>query len=203
MLGLVSKGSFGQWRRRATAGVGGIAAIVASWGIGLFEVKEKPLPPDLPAGQDIVVGEWSLRFDRVSLSDHLPNGDVIARLGRKAIVLDVQATNRTARTSSSFLQAIKLATPVPGVDARPTAYLLRDRATTTELQPGLPEQIALVWTYPAAEHATARVRFNVAAKNFKPFDNLYAQPIWTAQHPVGVIELPLAASLPDAPAGDL
>ncbi|MBY8972746.1 hypothetical protein J1G33_20345 [Pseudomonas sp. P867] len=184
------------------AGVGGIAAIMASWGIGLFEVKEKPLPPNLPVGQSVAAGEWCLRFDRASLSDHLPNGDVI-QLGRKAIVLELQATNRTARTSSSFLQSIKLATPVSGVDAWPTAYLLRDRATTTELQPGLPEQIALVWTYPAAEHATAGVRFDVAAKNFKPFDNLYAQPIWTAPHPVGVVELPLAASRPDVSAGDL
>lgn len=203
VLALVSKLSLGQWRTRMMAGIGGLAAIVAGWGIGLFEAKEKPIPPSLPVGQPIAAGEWSLRFDRVSLSDRLPNGDVIARFGRKAIVLELQATNRTARTSSSFLRAVKLTTPIKGIDPLPTAYLVRDREMTIELQPGLPEKIALVWTYPAAERTAARLRFDVTANTFKPFDNLYAQPIWTDPHPAGFIDLRLVAASSDASAGAL
>lgn len=184
------------------AGAGGIAAIVASWGMGLFEAKDKPVLANLPVAQSIAAGEWSLRFERADLSDRLPDGSALAKSGRKAIVLYLEATNRTARTSGTLPRAITLATPIPGVDARPTAYLLRDRAALTELQPALPEEIALVWTYPAAQPAAPRVRFDVAASTFKPFDNLYAQPLWTDPHPVGAVELPLDTVRPDAPAGE-
>lgn len=175
------------------AGIGGIAAIVVGWGIGLFEAKEVPVPPALRAGKDVAAGEWSLRFDHVETSDRLPNGDTVSRDGRKAILLYLQATNRTTQTSGSLVQAVTLKTPPRGADARPSAYLLRDRAATTELQPGLPEQIALVWTYPATEQLAGRLRFDITARTFKAFDNLYAQPIWTDPHPVGVVELPLDA----------
>ncbi|MDQ1093038.1 hypothetical protein QE400_002451 [Xanthomonas sacchari] len=183
------------------AGIGGIAAIVVGWGIGLFEAKDVPVPPALQAGKDVAAGEWSLRFARAEASDRLPNGETVSRDGRKAIVLYLQATNRTTQTSGSLVQAVALKTPPRGADARPTAYLLRDRAATTELQPGLPEQIALVWTYPATERAPGHVRFDVTARTFKAFDNLYAQPLWTDPHPVGVVELPLGASRPGTPAG--
>ncbi|KAB7767357.1 hypothetical protein [Xanthomonas sp. LMG 12461] len=184
------------------AGVGGIAAIVVGWGIGLFEAKEVPVPPALQAGKDVAAGEWSLRFDHVETSDRLPDGEVVSRDGRKAIVLYLQATNRTAQTSGSLVQAVALKTPPRGADARPTAYLLRDRAATTELQPGLPEQVALVWTYPATEQVAGRVRFDITARTFKAFDNLYAQPLWTDPHPVGVVELPLGAARAGAQAGE-
>ncbi|WP_244667196.1 hypothetical protein [Xanthomonas sp. D-109] len=199
--GLASKASLGQWRTRMLAGIGGIAAIVVGWGIGLFEAKEVPVPPALQAGKDVAAGEWSLRFDHVETSDRLPNGDSLSRDGRKAIVLYLQATNRTTQTSGSLVQAVALKAPPRGADARPTAYLVRDRAATTELQPGLPEQIALVWTYPATEQVAGRLRFDITARTFKAFDNLYAQPLWTDPHPVGVVELPLGASRAGAPAG--
>ncbi|WP_242159016.1 hypothetical protein [Xanthomonas indica] len=183
------------------AGIGGVAAIVVGWGIGLFEAKDVPVPPALQADKDVAAGEWSLRFERVEASDRLPNGEPVSRDGRKAIVLYLQATNRTTQTSGSLVQAVAWKTPPRGADARPTAYLLRDRAVTTELQPGLPEQIALVWTYPATEQVPGRARFDITARTFKAFDNLYAQPLWTDPHPVGVVALPLDASRSGAPAG--
>jgi len=195
---LADRFSFSQWQSRVTAGIGGIAAIVAGWGIGLFESRDQPPPPTLIAGQPITAGEWALRFDRASLSDQFPDGLTVAGSGRKAIIVYLQATNRTAQTSNSFVQAIKLDTPIPGIDERPTPYLLRDHAIMAELQPALPEEMALVWTYPAGRPAPARVRFAITASNFKPFDNLYAQPGWFDPHTIGVIDLPLTAQGPSA-----
>lgn len=184
------------------AGIGGIAAILASWGMGLFEAKDQPPVPTLPIGQSVAAGEWALRFERAEVSDRLPDGEAVSRSGRKAIVLYLEATNRTAQTSGTLTQAIALATPVRGVDARPMAYLLRDQAVVTELQPGLPERIALVWTYPAGERAGATARFGVTARTFKPFDNLYAQPIWTDPHTFGTVDLSLDAPPPASSAGE-
>jgi len=183
--------SLKEWRTRATAGVGGIAAIIAGWGIGLFEEKDQPPPPTLSVGRPIPAGEWSLRFERVTRSDRLPDGTMVSRFGREAVILYVQATNRTTRSSNSLLQAVTLATSAKGVDARPTAYLIRDHAIMTDLQPGLPEEVALVWTYTAGQTIPSRLRFDVMASNFKPQDNLYAQPLWTDAHKIGVVDLPL------------
>lgn len=193
--------SFSQWQSRVTAGIGGIAAILAGWGIGLFESRVKPPPPTFIAGQPITAGEWALRLDRASLSDRLPDGQMVSSPGRKAIVLYLQATNRTASTSNSIVQAIKLDTPVRGVDERPIPYLQRDHAIMTDLQPALPEDVALVWTYPADGPMPRSLRFAVAASNFKPFDNLYAQPGWFDPHTIGVIDVPLGPLGRDAIGG--
>jgi hypothetical protein len=192
---LANRFSFSQWQARVTAGIGGIAAIAASWGIGLFESRVEPPPPPLSAGRPITAGEWDLRLDSARLSDRMPDGSGVFPSGRKAIVLVMQATNRTGETSASFLQAIKLDTPIAGIDAQPLAYLLRDRALATQLQPALPEQVALVWTYPAATKMPAQLRFAVVASNFVPLDNLYAQPIWLNPHTIGDVAMRL---VPDA-----
>jgi hypothetical protein len=184
--------SFSQWRTRVTAGIGGIAAIVVGWGMGIFALKSEPPTPALSTGQPIAAGEWALRLDRATVGDRMPSGGSTIG-GRKAIVLYLQATNRTAETSSSYLQTIKLDTAIPGVDASPVAYLQRDNALVTDLQPALPEQVALVWTYPAATPPPAKLRFSVTKRAYKAFDNLYAQPGWFDSGTVGVVDLPVSA----------
>jgi hypothetical protein len=188
--------SFSQWQTRVTAGIGGALAIVVGWGIGLFELKSAPPTPVLSTNKPIVTGEWVLRLERASADDRLPDGSTVMA-GRKAIVLHLQATNRTGETSSSYLQAIKVETAVRGIDANPIAYLQRDNTITTDLQPALPEELALVWTYPATTKVPARLHFTVNKRTYKAFDNLYAQPGWFDSGKVGVIDLPIAAANPD------
>ncbi|ALM86048.1 hypothetical protein [Bordetella sp. N] len=183
--------SFSQWSSRLTAGIGGIAAIAVSWGIGLFETRTAPVRPVLPVGQAIEAGQWTVRLDRVDVSDRMPGASRAYMAGRQVIVLYLQATNRTAATSNAFMQAVKLDTPIQGVDARPTAYLLRDHVVLADLQPALPEEMALVWTLPANQTVPATVRFTVEAMRYKAADNLYAQPLWSDPRQVGVVDLPV------------
>lgn len=184
--------SFKQWSSSVLAGIGGLAAIAVSWGIGLFDAGKAPVRPTLAAGQLIQAGQWTLRLDRVDVSDRLPGASYVYRAGRKVIVLYLQASNRTTATSNSFMQAVKLDTPIPGADARPTPYLLRDHAILADLQPALPEEMALVWSVPADEQLPASVRFAVEALQYKAVDNLYAQPLWSNPQVVGVVDLPVA-----------
>lgn len=169
--------------------------------MGLFELNSAAPPPALSIGKPISAGEWTLRLDGVSLSDRLPDGSRIIGGDRKAIILHLQATNRTALTSNSFVRAIHLDTPVRGVDAQPTAYLQRDRVATGELQPALPEDMTLVWTYPASAQVPARLRFSIDARSYRTFDNLYAQPGWFDPQKIGVIALPVAPAGPVANGG--
>jgi hypothetical protein len=169
--------------------------------MGLFELNSAAPPPALSIGKPISAGEWTLRLDGVSLSDRLPDGSRIIGADRKAIILHLQATNRTALTSNSFVRAIHLDTPVPGVDAQPTPYLQRDRVATGELQPALPEDMTLVWTYPASAQVPARLRFSIDARSYRTFDNLYAQPGWFDPQKIGVIALPVAPAGPVANGG--
>ncbi|WP_420137277.1 hypothetical protein [Sphingomonas sp.] len=189
---MAGKFSIGGWRSRVTTGVGGIAAVVAGWGIGLFELKTTPPPPGLAAAKPVDAGEWTLRLDGVSVSDRMPDGGRIIGSDRKAIILHLQATNRTGMTSNSFVRAIHLDTPIRGIDAHPTPFLQRDRVATGELQPALPEDMTLVWTYPAGEPVPAKLRFSIDARSYRDFDNLYAQPGWFDPQKIGVIELPLS-----------
>jgi len=179
---------------RITAGIGGLAAIVVSWGIGLFETRTVPVQPTLAIGQPVEAGQWTLRLDRVDVSDRVPGATGAWLAGRKVIVLYLQASNRTAETSNSYMQAVKLDTPIAGADARPTAYLMRDHAFLADLQPALPEDVALVWSVPADAQVPATVRFKIEALRYKAVDNLYAQPLWSNPREVGVVDLPVPST---------
>lgn len=180
---------FQSWRTRTVAGAGGIAALLTSWGIGLFEVRTQPAPPGLRAGQSIAAGEWEVRLDSAQVGTLAPDGRAL--YGREALLIPAQLLNRTGRTSNSYNQAIKLVTAIPGIDRQPDAFLVRDRERLTQLHPGLPEQIVFMWTFPKGTHLPARLRFAIEARDFKPRDNLYAAAGWFNPHVLGTIDLPV------------
>ncbi len=183
---------FQSWRTRATAGVGGVAALLTSWGIGLFEARTQPAPPGLTAGQPVAAGEWRLRLEGAEAGTVMPDGR--PAYGREVLLLTAEVLNRTARTSNSYAQAVKLATPVAGADAQPAAYLTRDRAMLAQLHPGLPERVVFAWTFPRGTKLPERMRFAIVGRDFKPRDNLYAAAGWFNPHTIGTIELPVTRS---------
>lgn len=181
---------------RMIAGIGGSAAVIVSLGMTLYDARTQP-PPSVSVGQPVDAGQWTIELEGIETGATLPDGRHPAA-GRGAIILTAKLTNRTGASSSDVGQAIKLVTAVPGLDDRPTTYLLRDRTLLRHLQPRLTERVAYVWTYPLTATLPARAKVDLLARKYKARDNLYAASGWFNPSVVGVIEMPLitkAASL--------
>lgn len=156
----------------------------------MLEARPTP-PPSIATGQSVDAGQWSIEVEAVDSGTNLPDGRRTTA-GRGALLLTAKLTNRTGTSTSDYLQAIKLATAIPGIDDRPLVYLLRDRTYLRQLHPGLPERVTYVWTYPLTSTLPQKARFELVARKYKPRDNLYAASGWFNPSVVGTIELPLA-----------
>jgi hypothetical protein len=60
-----------------------------------------------------------------------------------------------------------------------------------ELQPGLPERMAYIWTLPKDRAVPNPISFVVNTQIYKARDNLYGTPGWFNRHAAGTISLPL------------
>lgn len=158
--------------------------------MAVLEARPTP-PPSIAAGQSVDAGQWAIEVETIDAGTTLPDGRR-STAGRGALMLTAKLTNRTGTSTSDFLQAIKLTTPIPGIDDKPTVYLLRDRTYLRQLHPGLAERVTYVWTYPLTAKLPQKARFELVARKYKPRDNLYAASGWFNPSVVGTIELPLA-----------
>jgi hypothetical protein len=174
---------------RLTLGLGGLAAILVSTGLHIFEARSKNAVPALAAATPIEAGQWLVALSEASIGATMPDGRP-APQGQRAITVETEMTNRTSATSSDFYSLLRLERPAFRA-AKPMLYLDRDKALLAQLHPGLTEKVAVVWTVPADQPPPGVVTIAVEAKTFKPRDNLYAAPGWFNEHAVGTVDLPV------------
>ncbi|SDR62573.1 hypothetical protein SAMN05519103_08013 [Rhizobiales bacterium GAS113] len=189
-------------RRRVlslTIGIGGIAAIIASSALHLFESHSKSAVPSLAASSPIEAGQWLVALRGASVAMTTPDGRPVPK-GQRAIVVETEMTNRTVASSNDFYSVLRLDRPA-SPSSKPMLYLDRDRTLLTQLHPGLAEKVTVAWTVPAEGPPPAVLKLAVAAKTFKPRDNLYAAPGWFNEHVVGTVDLPLLRRDQDGSSG--
>src|SRR5438445_5172766 len=123
---------FGTARSRLqtwiTAGAGTIAALFVAGLMGAFGALPAHAPPQLPLDTAIDAGRWRIRPVRAYISQAKTYG-VLLKSGQKALVLEVDMTNRTAQSDKAYFDVFKpegiaLPDPLPMIaparDAAPT-----------------------------------------------------------------------------------
>jgi hypothetical protein len=172
-----------------TAGAGTAAALTIAGLFGGFAALPAPPVPDLPTGEAIEAGQWRVLPIRAYLGTDDPYG-VPLKPEQKALVFEVDLTNRTAESTKDFFELFALAGGVGR--EKPFIALTRDSTLSPDLHPGMPERMAYVWPLPGDAAVPPRVSITVTAKVYKPRDNLYGAPGWFNPHVVGTITLPVA-----------
>jgi hypothetical protein len=189
----------GRLKTWITAGAGSIAALLVAGLLGAFGALPKPPVPDLPADVAIDAGQWRVSPIRAYVS---PKGvyGVPLKQDQKALVLEVDMTNRTAESSKDYFNVFQPAGQITGTGDQVFVALTRDSTLSPELHPALIERMAYVWPLPRQQAVPARLPFAVSAEIFKPRDNLYGVPGWYNPHVLGTVTLPVGNAR-DAGAG--
>ncbi|TPJ13413.1 hypothetical protein FJW04_21270 [Mesorhizobium sp. B2-7-3] len=178
-----------------TAGAGTIAALFVAGLMGAFGALPAHGPPQLPPDAVIEAGRWRLQPVRAYVGHARVHG-VPLKPGQKALVLEIDMTNRTAQSDKGYFNVfapdgVILSDPVPMI------VLTRDPTMTPELHPGMTERMAYVWPLAGDAAVPASLAFGVTAEIFKPRDNLYGTPGWYNPYRLGTVTLPVA-DLPTA-----
>ncbi|TGQ64058.1 hypothetical protein EN829_021130 [Mesorhizobium sp. M00.F.Ca.ET.186.01.1.1] len=170
-----------------TAGAGTIAALFVAGLMGAFGALPAHAPPSLPADAATDAGRWRIEPVRAYVS-HANVYGVPIKSGQKALVLEVDITNRTAQSDKAYFDVFKpegIAFP----DGKPMITLTRDSTLTPELHPGMAERMAYVWPLAADVAVPSSLSFAITAEIFKPRDNLYGVPGWYNPYRLGTITL--------------
>ncbi len=174
-----------------TAGAGTIAALFVAGLMGAFGALPAHIPPQLPPGAAIDAGRWRVQPVRAYVSQANVFG-VPVKPGQKALVLEVDMTNRTAKSDKAYFDVFK----PEGIDlpnGPPIIALTRDATLTPELHPGMTERMAYVWPLDGGAAVPASLDFGITAEIFKPRDNLYGTPGWYNPYRLGTVTLPVKA----------
>jgi hypothetical protein len=174
-----------------TAGAGTAAALTIAGFFGAFAALPSPPVPDLPTGEAIEAGQWRVLPVRAYVGTDHPYG-VPLKPEQKALVLEVDLTNRTAESTKDFFELFAVVGGIGQGGDQPFVALTRDSTLSPDLHPGMPERMAFVWPLPGDAAVPPRVSIAVTAKIYKPRDNLYGAPGWFNPHLVGAITLPVA-----------
>ena len=176
-----------------TTGIGGFlaAGVVLVMTIASYRT-DQPLPK-LPLGAPIETGEWSVVPLSARIDTTTPDGRKL-RDGQKAVVVEVELTNRTAESSNSFYRLLTV-DPSLGED-RPDVFLLRDRERAAELHPDMAERLAIVWTLPQDAAVPPVLKLAVHGRDYKRRDNLRGQSGWYHPHVVGIVDAPVQGAGP-------
>lgn len=184
--------------RRLTLTVGGLLAIAVSLSLGVFNARTPDPIAAQPAGATIETGQWRLTPLKLEIGAVTPDGR-LAGSGKRALILTADLTNRTSESSNAWADTLRVVNAPEGLSTEPQLYLLRDQALAGQMQPGLREQVAFVWTFDAATPPDATVRFEVVSYTFKARNNLEGRPGWFNPQVIGAFVLP--AGDPAASAG--
>lgn len=172
-----------------TTGIGGFlaAGVVLVMTVASYRT-DQPLP-HFPAGATIEAGEWRVVPLSVRIDTATPDGRKVQD-GQKAVVVEVELTNRTAESSNSFY---RLLTPdLPVGKGQPDVFLLRDRERAAELHPDMTERLAIVWTLPQDVAVPPVLKLAVHATDYKRRDNLRGQTGWSYNpHVAGIVDMPV------------
>ncbi|TIW36976.1 MAG: hypothetical protein E5V62_04050 [Mesorhizobium sp.] len=174
------------------AGIGTVAAIGVAGVMGAFGARQEPLPVLVPAS-GIETGQWLLRpLKAYSTEGENPYG-VPLKPGAKALVLELEMTNRTAKSTKDYFDLLQAAQATVDPTTRPFIVLTRDSTLSPELHPGMPERMAYVWQLPDGAAPPASLDLTVIRKTYKQRDNLYGLPGWFNPAPVGTLKLPVGS----------
>lgn len=181
----------------ALAGIGTAAAIAVAGILGAFEARHHAVPVLAPSGS-IDTGEWQLRPLKAYVSSEKYVYGTLLKPGGKALVLEVEMTNRTAKSTKDYFDLLQVGQSTVDRATKPFITLTRDSTMSPELHPGLPERMAYIWQLPDAAAPPSSFDLTVIRKTYKPRDNLYGLPGWFNPTPAGTMTIPLGAG-PDAP----
>lgn len=177
-----------------TTGIGGFLAAGLVLGMTIASYRtDKPLPV-FTAGAPIEAGEWRVVPLSARIDSATPDGRKL-RDGQKALVVEVELTNRTAESSNSFY---RLLTPdLPVGKGQPDVFLLRDRERAAELHPDMTERLAIIWTLPQDAAVPPGLKLAVHATDYKRRDSLRGQNGWGYNpHVAGIIDMPVQGGGP-------
>jgi hypothetical protein len=181
----------------AIAGIGTAAAIAVAGVLGAFEARHQALPALAPSSR-IDTGEWLVRPLKAYVSAEKYVYGTLLKPGGKALVLELEMTNRTAKSTKDYFDLLQVGQATVDPATKPFIVLTRDSTMTPELHPGMPERMAYIWQLPDGAAAPASFGLTVIRKTYKPRDNLYGLPGWFNPAPVGTVTMPVGAG-PDAP----
>ncbi|MGN8023589.1 hypothetical protein ACTJJ7_23035 [Phyllobacterium sp. 22229] len=174
-----------------TAGLGTFAALAVAVALGVFEAQPQAAVGQILPGQPFDAGKWRIRPLKAWVTDQKIYG-LTPKPDQKALVLEVELMNRTARSDKGYYGTVHLPPAIEAKAEKPMIYLARDDALMPSLQPGLAEKMAYVWLMPAAAAPEGRIDFSIEAEKFKPRDNLYGMPGWFNAYTAAKASLALA-----------
>ncbi|WP_155888722.1 hypothetical protein [Inquilinus limosus] len=178
---------------RLTTGIGGFLAAGVALVMTIASYGKDEALPSFRAGAPIEAGQWRVVPLSARIDGATPDGRPV-RGGGKAVVVEVELTNRTAESSNSFYRLLTLDPPI-GED-RPDVFLLRDRDRAAELHPDLTERLAMVWILPREAAVPAVLKLAVHGSTYKRRDNLRGQSGWYNPQVIGTVDLPVQGADP-------
>lgn len=145
--------------------------------LAVYETRTKSEAPVIAPDGVIEAGRWIVAVRSAALADRTPDGRGVPD-GTSALIVDIDLENRTAVTTSSYGDVLRLLDPPAGVDPTPTLYLKRDQTQLYGLNPRMKEAVQAVWLLPPSAPHPRTVTLSVTAETFKPKDNLYGTSGW-------------------------
>jgi hypothetical protein len=176
-----------------TTSIGGLLAAGLALGMTIASYRADQPVPKLSLGTPIEAGEWRVVPLSARIDSATPDGRP-TRDGQKALVVEVELTNRTAASSNSFYRLVTLDPPL--AEERPDVFLLRDGDRLAELHPDMAERVALVWIMPQDAAVPPVLKLAVHASVYKRRDNLWGHSGWYNPHVLGTVDMPVQAPDP-------
>ncbi|AGT09157.1 hypothetical protein JCM7686_2076 [Paracoccus aminophilus JCM 7686] len=164
-------------RLMATAGVS--AAVLLSWWWKIEDARAPKVLPTAALNQPVDLGRSLFTPQRVTLE----------RGATDQIMLTAVIENVTGASQSSVfgLPAKPPELILDGKGVPPAEIiLLRDHAPLAQIEPRMPEEIALIWPLPAGQ-VPSEIRFGFSKERFKLRDNLYGQSSWLGAAPTAIL----------------
>ncbi|RWE50337.1 MAG: hypothetical protein EOS79_05700 [Mesorhizobium sp.] len=174
------------------AGFGTAAAIAVAGVMGAFGARHEPLAVLAPGGR-IETGEWLLRPLKAYSAEGENLYGVPLKPGAKALVLELEMTNLTARSTKDYFDVLRASRATVDPATKPFIVLTRDSTLSPELHPGMPERMVFVWQLPDGAAPPASLELTVIRKTYKQRDNLYGLPGWFNPAPIGTLTLPVGS----------
>ena len=157
-------------RLLATAGIA--AAVLLSWWLRIDQARTPSEIPVTSFGETVDLGRSLFTPEALQLHRGPDQPD--------QLVLTASVENVTGKTQAAIFGSPPhppLLTVGDSPLAPPEIVLMRDGASLYELQPRIPEKVALVWTLPAPWQPQS-VEIAFSRQTFKLRDNLYGQSSW-------------------------
>lgn len=172
-----------------------IAGAIATWRLGGFEAAAPRPLPRFGAESVITTNEWRIR----PLTAWIANGD--SGGDGAFLMVEMWLENRTQRSESLFVEALRLAEPgKPWRDAEDPKMLIlpSDPSRGIAIHPELPARVIAVWPLPSAP--IHRAEFHVLNREFVERTALIGNAAWARAQPIGLLDLAVEDRRGPAPA---